>query len=124
MVREANVKQAAAEKRLKEAQGKVGRAAFHLKHDASTHRHLVYSFLFNVLIDTFVPNSPLFFLPDRCSASRGDCAQNPGADVHALLPQPPAAPSAAVCRDPGVVQTRRGPCPQQEHQRSLSNVVD
>lgn len=58
MVREANVKQAAAEKRLKEAQGKVGRAAFHLKHDASK----VYSFLFNVLIDTFFPNSP--FLPD------------------------------------------------------------
>lgn len=56
--------------------------------------------------------------PDRRPASGGDGAQDPGADVHALLAQPPAAPPAAVPGHQGSLQT--GPLPQQERQQHLS----
>lgn len=62
-------------------------------------------------------------LPDRCSASRGDGAQDSGVDINTFFTKPPAASTAAVFRNQGSIQTRWGPHPQQEHERCLSTLT-
>lgn len=99
MVREANVKRAAAEKQLKEAQGKVCGAFLALCE--FLHPGLIFSRL-----------RPC--LPDRRPSSRSDGAQDSGVDLDALLAQPPAPPSAAVSEHQGRLQA---PQPQQEHEQ-------
>ncbi len=98
MVREANVKQAAAEKQLKEAQGKVPSHSFCL-----------------TLCSLQTLNTSV--LSDWRPAGGGLCSENPGVDLYALLPEPPAPPSAAVAGLQSGLVSSRGPHAQQECQR-------
>lgn len=98
MVHEANVKRAASEKQLKEAQGKVPEAFLGKFH-----------FLLPLIHVFFYAPPP--WLPDRCPASRSDGAQDSGVDLDALFSEPPASPSAAAFGQQGRLQA---PQPQQE----------
>lgn len=54
------------------------------------------------------------WLPDWCSPSGGDGAQDSGVDINAFITKPSAASTAAVFRYQGSIQTHWGPQPQQE----------
>lgn len=102
MVHEANVKRAASEKQLKEAQGKVPEAFLGDFH-----------FLLLLIHVFFCAPPPPPWLPDRCPASRSDGAEDSGVDLDAIFSQPPASPSAAALGQQGHPQAPQ-PQPQQE----------
>lgn len=98
MVNEANVKQAGAEKQLKEAQGKVSEFSFlSLQHHEGFKDSLAPFFILHYD----------FSVSDRCPPSRGDSTQNSGVDLDTLFTKPPAPSTAAVPRNQRSAQTYR-----------------
>lgn len=129
MVRDANVKQAASEKQLKEAQGKVCEVSLKKKKIKTVkNRNLswIRTVFFHIVEGHKIASNYqylIFFcvwLADWCSASRSDGTQDSGVDVHTFFTKSPAASTAAVFRYQGIVQIAH---PEQERQRCISTLT-